>query len=593
MVCILLLVTLLKISPVLPIGQQDSSILTQCTTNNLGTFLVPQIIAILSIWLMKGPIFAIGNVTTITVLTMAQVVSLLMTFALAILVSTYLLVEVLHCDNKDTQEISTEVSTQHGESYTTTPSTGVRRGSVKSFSNLGKSPIVIQRRPKSTSSRGSRKIKPNGESEGLSPLELWFQQAHAPIIEGDTSNPHIIAKRALRDKVEITRDLLNSINALSMKFEVSEEEFNIIKSLSFTHFKFPLSSTEQSKLNKLIGPSKAEYKDRLPAVYTWTSTDGKMYVGGTPNVGRRIRKYMAPKAPKTGVGKIWRAKESLGLDNFTLGVGILPSGMREPRTMCFAAEQYWILALNPQYNDHKVAGGGGPTVQSLEALEAAIKVQGKPVYFYASDGNSLVHEFLSIYRVTASLPLSRDTILSHLGSPYIEDEPKLLYDQWIISHELAKDVDTTILSTDQLARLMMESRLNMDGLYDSDVLEQVLEKPFAYGKITQAKPLLATSPVTNETWYFRSYIQFNSFMEEAFGYKLSLNILYKVLDKQDKDGLFFGLHLEDPVSLDKAKEKYPSLITYHNTSLTDSKLYSHLQSTDKPKSYRDWVKRSQ
>lgn len=227
-----------------------------------------------------------------------------------------------------------------------------------------------------------------------------------------------------------------------------------------------------------------------------------------------------------------------------------------------------------------------------QALEAAVKVQGKPVYFYTSDRNTIVHEFLSIYRVTASLPLSRDYILANLVLNPTASDPNLLYNQWLISHTLIEGVDVDIVDLDNLIRLMMESRLKSDGIIDSDILEEVLAKPHAYGLITTSKPLLATAAATGETWYFRSRTQFNDFINRAFGFKLSQTIMSKLLVKQDREGLFFGLKLEDVISYDQAKGKYPNLIAYHATSFNKSKWYTVLLNLDKPSNYRDWAAKS-
>ena len=79
----------------------------------------------------------------------------------------------------------------------------------------------------------------------------------------------------------------------------------MIESLPFTYFNYPLSAEDRSVLTYLIGPSKADTTNRRARVYTWTSaTENKTYVGGTPNAGRRVRKYAAPIPPKTASGEI-------------------------------------------------------------------------------------------------------------------------------------------------------------------------------------------------------------------------------------------------------------------------------------------------
>jgi hypothetical protein len=115
-----------------------------------------------------------------------------------------------------------------------------------------------------------------------------------------------------------------------------------------------------------------------------------------------------------------------------------------------------------------------------------------------------------------------------------------------------------------------------------------MEAPHVYSRLILSKPLLATSPLTGETWYFRSYVSFNNFFKELYGFKLSLTILYAILAKSDKDGLFFGLRLEAPINFDNAKLNYPNLITYHNTPYNTSQLSKITLLCYK--NYRDWAK---
>ena len=106
----------------------------------------------------------------------------------------------------------------------------------------------------------------------------------------------------------------------------------------------------------------------------------------------------------------------------------------------------------------------------MNTPQAAIKVQG----FYTWDCHILVYSFLSIYQVLGSLPLTGDTILHHINTCEMlsTGDVKVLY----VSHHLLSDVDINVLSTKELASLMIQYRLAKDNIFDSDLLEQVLPK---------------------------------------------------------------------------------------------------------------------
>lgn len=222
----------------------------------------------------------------------------------------------------------------------------------------------------SSVAKGNKKTQDTSEdSKQISPLELWFKQSHASADSNDPTNPHIIAKRILRDKPKITLELLNSITELSLKTTISQEEFNMIESMTFTEYSLPMDIATQKSLKNQIGSSKTTLDSRISAVYWWSScTELKDYVGGTPNAGRRIRSYIGAH-PANATGRIWRAITTLGINDFTLRVSVLPKVYHTHPTMWAVAEQYWILKIDPQYNTHKVAGGGGPTVLTLSDLE--------------------------------------------------------------------------------------------------------------------------------------------------------------------------------------------------------------------------------
>jgi hypothetical protein len=104
--------------------------------------------------------------------------------------------------------------------------------------------------------------------------------------------------------------------------------------MKFHEFEFPLISSTRQAMNNLIGGRKATLETRVSAVYIWSSrTENIQYVGGTPNVGRRVRKYIdATKFPHGS--KIWSAIKEYGINDFNLSVALLPTELNHNPDMC-------------------------------------------------------------------------------------------------------------------------------------------------------------------------------------------------------------------------------------------------------------------
>jgi hypothetical protein len=76
-----------------------------------------------------------------------------------------------------------------------------------------------------------------------------------------------LAKRVLRDKTPITRDILNSITTLAHNIELTEAQFEMIFNLEFKEFQFPLSDIQRKEFDALIGSRKAILLTRKAGVY--------------------------------------------------------------------------------------------------------------------------------------------------------------------------------------------------------------------------------------------------------------------------------------------------------------------------------------
>jgi len=186
------------------------------------------LVLIFTVWLVKTPITTLALPALTTIIISVQVISYLCTLILIVMLVTFILITFI----PEPYLVDSNLATEQGNSDSFVSfSAGGQVTYSRRTRSLFTAASPVQRRSKSTTSRGSHKIVQKYNPNELSALELWFKQANAPVTEGQTTNPHIIAKRVLRGKTPITRDVLNSINKESLKFEVTDEEFSMIQSL--------------------------------------------------------------------------------------------------------------------------------------------------------------------------------------------------------------------------------------------------------------------------------------------------------------------------------------------------------------------------
>lgn len=145
---------------------------------------------------------------------------------------------------------------------------------------------------------------------------------------------------------------------------------------------------------------------------------GALYVGSTISLGERLRNYFKTHN-KMKLRFILSEIKNIGINLFDLRIYIIPKHYEEKRFL-LALEQYYILALNPQYNTLMVANGspGGERVAKASSLALSI-----PIYVYRE--GILIYIFDSMSGMTnsavAGFGMTSTPMLNSIktGSPYL------------------------------------------------------------------------------------------------------------------------------------------------------------------------------
>lgn len=166
----------------------------------------------------------------------------------------------------------------------------------------------------------------------------------------------------------INYSLINKIHTLHLsQYKFSLEEFDILNKIK--PLEFELHNTKTSVLShELLGKYIQGGNIGTPGAYVFTNKiNGHSYVGSSLSLITRLTDgyFRNPKGKRS----IIRVMREIGLSYFKLEVYVLPSCLIESiqknngniekiklRNLVLSLEQILILALNPQYNDLKVAG---------------------------------------------------------------------------------------------------------------------------------------------------------------------------------------------------------------------------------------------
>ena len=223
--------------------------------------------------------------------------------------------------------------------------------------------------------KGSR-----AKTNKISPVAAqYFAAVREKDKKGPTTNVHILAQRHLDGKTGPSLSIINTVLAplgLSTTAAILEA-LRLLTGISVNLSERGTNSPDMTNFNGAIGDGRTTKKK---GVYICTPLEtGVQYVGGTLNAGSRVRSYLKPGQPSSGL--IRPALVEYGLAAFKVEFLEIPSSLYTPGLET-VLEQYYMFLLDPGFNVIKVAGSGGPTLFSEEQLLKAIQLRGTPMYMY-------------------------------------------------------------------------------------------------------------------------------------------------------------------------------------------------------------------
>jgi hypothetical protein len=336
----------------------------------------------------------------------------------------------------------------------------------------------------------------------------WAQRVEKDVGQ-DSSNPHIIAARIIARGGPITHLDINAVLA-SQGHSITAEELEELKSIPFNTFFFSVPELTIKTLKDLY--PKMPKGEGQWGIYMWFNmAANKYYVGSTQVMWERLAHYWKN---HTGANlrKILADIQNIGLENFLIDIIDLPLHLQELRLL-LAAEQYYLLSMNPVNNTLYVAGGspGGMRVADINREKNSQKLymyyKGYLLYIFSSikvGTNSFV-TVLSSSDVTLNKCI-KDNVL-FLGAFTMSREPL----------DVVKAGAT--LSTSLLQRLVADARV---------IHGQTRQTPVN----TRTTPPITLVQVTDgKSFTFGNYLQAAKWHKEQTGKSLH----YATIDRRLKD----------------------------------------------------------
>lgn len=240
-----------------------------------------------------------------------------------------------------------------------------------------------------------------------SSLGEFFKGMTAVDNGGPTSNLYHLANRIIASGAPVT---LEDVNTLIKDYPLlTQSAMDFAKSAEWSYFDLPLTEEESKRLTSVAGSTESKSPSRKSGIYCFVDkeTNKVLYIGSSITLGARVRSYINPGKQHIIKGPMGIFVRNSGLDTIKLGVIPLEG---ELTNLYVAIEQYLILTMNPSLNVNKVAGSGGVTLLSKEALDKQIALRGAVTYVYSGDRTKLLHDFPSMRNADSLLGFSAGSV---------------------------------------------------------------------------------------------------------------------------------------------------------------------------------------
>jgi len=267
--------------------------------------------------------------------------------------------------------------------------------------------------------------------------------------------------------------------------------------------KLPLDNIGRACFRKVVGITKRGINSNA-GVYVFTNMASTSSAGGRPNEKRyvgssltlssRLSDDYLRKGKIFGQRGIELALKKYGLSNFKLEIYILSDELKDiiltekvyninglgleykkvMKNLVLALEQIFILRLNPEYNELKVAGINVGLKMTPESMLTRLKKTRKVTYFYDSVKKELIY-----------IADSRTDLAKALGMSRRIENNKLYLNRYFISNEMLSEneyniniLDPKVLSASiNKVRSQIMEKVSKNFIPYKEVVRDKLSKP--------------------------------------------------------------------------------------------------------------------
>ena len=409
--------------------------------------------------------------------------------------------------------------------------------------------------------------------KNISKSSDFFQKVYS---EKSVNNPFFIVNNFLKQypnpelaKANLDYKLINAIFSNHIKdFKLSKEAFDILINLTRDQpVKFnelPLSKEEKANFQSMLGVTKRGVNSKAGVYIFINKITGESYVGSSGALASRINDDYLRKGKILGKRPIELAINKYGLSNFKLEVyvlnqelltqiypelhtlltskgeveGILPSDTlnmtpgttefrKRIRNLVLGLEQIFILWLNPEYNQLKVAGSAVGNKIQKELMESVFSKTRKMTYLYDVEKKELIYKANSRTLLSEALGMKHRLV------------PKQLYlNRFLISDNLlnVKEYSNNLLSPKALTAFISEVR---DQIREKTSINFLPYREVVREKLSKSTELINT--VTKEEKVFPSLSAVALYLRELNPeYKASAGSLHNIMKR---GGLYKGIFL--------------------------------------------------